>query len=132
MGKANPPDFIPYFGACTTLLVFFRNYQITTSSGPCFRSEVAACMQYLSLTDWRNYILGYSTLGVDARKTDAVICGWIETYIREAEVTMVLLGDLLKSKQRTEEERNKARIEKLMLRWKGIKALCEVVIKRLT
>jgi hypothetical protein len=88
-------------------------------------------MKYLSSTDWRNYVLGYSTLGVDAAKTNSVIRGWIEEYVKEAKVTMGLLDDLLKRKRRAREERDEARIETLMVRWEGIKALCGTVIEGL-
>jgi hypothetical protein len=64
--------------------------------------------------DWRNFVTGVSTRGVDAAKTSAVVRGWIEAYLREAEETIALL---LSPEQET-------KLNTLLARWNQIQRLC--------
>jgi len=118
------------------------NYQLT-SHGVCFRTEVAACMKYMTPTDWQNYILGISTRGIDAMRTNAIIRGWVTTYLQEANEMIALL-----EKTRTDREENthvdmelvgnederitdNIRLEMLLVRWYQIRKLCEDAVQAL-
>ena len=41
--------------------------------------------------DWRNYVLGHSTKGEDAKKSESIIREWIEAYAKEANATIAAL-----------------------------------------
>jgi hypothetical protein len=119
------------------------NYQLT-SHGVCFRTEVAACIKYMTRTDWQNHILGISTRGVDAMRTNVIIRGWVATYLQEADGMIALL-----EKMRTARERNTHMdgklvgnenggitdngrlLEILLIRWYQIRKLCEDVVQAL-
>lgn len=114
-----------------------------TSHGVCFRTEVAACIKYMTRTDWQNHILGISTRGVDTMRTNAIIRGWIVTYLQEADEMIALL-----EKMRTTREENthmdgelvgnenggttdNGRLEMLLIRWYQIRKLCEDAVQAL-
>lgn len=99
-----------------------RNYQLTSSTGPCFRTEVAACTKYMSRRDWRNYVLGRGGQHSlpDPKKTNAIIRRWIGTYAKEADVTIVILEKML-----DDDDKVRTKVSMLLRRWKQIKGLCE-------
>jgi hypothetical protein len=82
---------------------------------------------------WRDYILGYSTRGMDSRKTASVIRGWIEMYLKESNVTIEILENMLAKRVSTPQRASKAasdewdkeRITMLLGRWNQIKQLCQ-------
>ncbi|KAL4783013.1 hypothetical protein BJX76DRAFT_270176 [Aspergillus varians] len=99
---------------------YFGDYQVTATGG-CYRTEIAACIRYMSLEDWQNYVLGYSTRGVDAKKSEDIIRGWIRTYIEEADLTLDELGNLESSRIGQEQQ---GKVQMLLKRWRQIKDLC--------
>ncbi|PGG97312.1 hypothetical protein AJ79_09243 [Helicocarpus griseus UAMH5409] len=103
---------------------YLGNYQIT-ASGPCYRTEVVACMKYMNSDDWRSYILGYQPACFDQKKTNAIIAGWIREYIHEAEVAISRLTAL----QGSREFRGERRIEVIVTRWKQIAELCKQALR---
>ncbi|EEQ90825.1 SET domain-containing protein [Blastomyces dermatitidis ER-3] len=103
---------------------YLGNYQITTK-GPCFRTEVAACMKYMTLDDWNQYILGYQPASFDQRKTNSIIAAWIHEYIHEAEVAISKLTALRRSRKYGGEPQ----FDVISMRWKQIVELCNAVLK---
>jgi ribosomal lysine N-methyltransferase 2 len=100
-------------------------------------------MKYMTPTDWQNYILGISTRGIDAMRTNAIIRGWVTTYLQEANEMIALL-----EKTRTDREENthvdmelvgnederitdNIRLEMLLVRWYQIRKLCEDAVQAL-
>lgn len=92
-------------------------YQLT-ATGACFRTEVAACMKYMTRRDWRNYVLGHSTKGVNAAKTEKAIQEWIQIYAKEADATIAAL------RSSSEHQIYTHKTEVLLKRWNQIKCLC--------
>ncbi|KAL2866034.1 uncharacterized protein BJX67DRAFT_152820 [Aspergillus lucknowensis] len=113
-------DLDPTLQGELNLQQYYGNYQVM-SSGVCYRTEIAACMRYMSLEDWRNYALGYSTRGVDAQKSQNVIRGWINTYVEEANATIDELKRLEPGKVGREAD---GRVQMLLKRWRQVKDLC--------
>ncbi|PGH34817.1 hypothetical protein GX50_02378 [[Emmonsia] crescens] len=103
---------------------YLGNYQITTK-GPCFRTEVAACMRYMTPDDWNRYILGYQPASFDQTKTNSIIATWIREYIREAEVAISQLTALRRSRKYLGEHQ----YEVIFRRWKQIVELCNGTLK---
>ncbi|PGH16520.1 hypothetical protein AJ79_01625 [Helicocarpus griseus UAMH5409] len=101
----------------------FGNYKLT-SSGPCSRTQVAACIKYMTRANWRKYALGRSTKGVKIKKTAHIIRGWIEVYIKESEAAILTLEAILSTKgaaiAKWEEK-----IAICLDRWNQIRRLCE-------
>ncbi|KAL5337573.1 hypothetical protein BJX70DRAFT_389202 [Aspergillus crustosus] len=111
-----------------SLQQYLGNYQIT-AAGACYRTEIAACIKYLKLEDWRNYVLGYSTIEVDATKSEAVIRGWISTYLKEAGVALIDLKNLESS---TSSREHRGKVQLLLKRWKQIEQLCGIATEAVT
>lgn len=103
-----------------------RNYQMT-SAGVCYRTEIVACMKYMTRKDWRNYVLGISTKGVNAAKSLSIIQGWIRAYMKEADKTLAALNLKQESSQGSDEDRGK--LEMLLRRWRQIRVLCDEAFK---
>lgn len=96
------------------------NYQVT-STGACYRTEIAACIKYMTPKNWQNYVLGYSTKGVDDKKTETIIRKWIKAYAGEASTTIAKVGDMT--------SQTDGRIEMLLRRWKQIYDLCQQAVE---
>lgn len=94
-------------------------------TGVCYRTEVAACIMYMRPEDWQNYVLGYSTRGVDAKKSEDVIKGWIRAYMEEADLTIRELENIRSSM----EQRHQEKAQMLLKRWRQIKELCSIALK---
>ncbi|KAL4953216.1 hypothetical protein BDW69DRAFT_8518 [Aspergillus filifer] len=107
---------------------YFGNYQVTTA-GVCYRTEIAACMKYMPLQDWQNYVLGYSTRGVDAKKSEDVIRGWIRRYIDETDLTIEELVNLGLSEIN---QGDKDKVQMLLRRWRQIKDLCSIALENVS
>lgn len=75
-------------------------------------------MKYMTRKDWRDYVLGHSTNGVDAAMTEKVIREWIHIYTEEADITIATLKASSGHQIYTE------KIEVLLKRWSQIKCLC--------
>ncbi|GLA33708.1 hypothetical protein AnigIFM63309_000542 [Aspergillus niger] len=103
-----------------------RNYQLT-SDGVCYRTEIAAGLTYMPLRLWQDYVLGYSTEGVDEKMSAAVIRGWIGVYIKEADVAIARLEDLYIAQ--TEDQ---GVVRMLLKRWRQIRGLCEEAVDRVS
>lgn len=87
---------------------------------------VAACLKYMKRQDWRNYVLGFSTKKVNAKKTEAIIQGWIQTYAKEADTTIAAL-------ESSNEHRMYPRESSVLFkRWGQIKCLCDEVIRSMS
>ncbi|KAF9888406.1 hypothetical protein FE257_008684 [Aspergillus nanangensis] len=99
---------------------YYGNYEVTTT-GACYRTEIAACISYMELEDWRNYVLGHSVKGVNADRTVSVIKKWIKTYADEARATTSLLKLAASSE---EGSKNQKKLETLLRRWEQIEDLC--------
>lgn len=80
----------------------------------------------MSLEDWQNYVLGYSTRGVDEKKSEDIIREWIRTYIKEADFAIGELGNLGSSKIGQEHQ---GEVQMLLKRWKQIKGLCNKALQ---
>ncbi|KAG5293902.1 SET domain-containing protein [Histoplasma capsulatum G186AR] len=103
---------------------YLGNYRIT-SEGPCYRTEVAACMKYMTPDDWNSHILGYQPASFDQRKTNLIIAAWIRAYIHESEVALLKLTALqLDGKYRREPQ-----FKIIYMRWKQIIELCNGALK---
>ncbi|KAK2808168.1 hypothetical protein FQN50_004909 [Emmonsiellopsis sp. PD_5] len=105
---------------------YLGNYQIT-ASGPCFRTEVAACMKYMTPDDWNRHILGDQPASFDQRKTNAIIAGWIGEYVHEAEVALQKLTAL----QGNRKYRGEKRLGMIVMRWRQIVGLCGEAVRAL-
>jgi myo-inositol catabolism protein IolC len=77
--------------------------------------------------DWRNHVLEGSTEGVDEKKSETIIKGWIQTYAAEADATMESLRSAMQSNAVVKAHRQKA--ETLLRRWDQIKEICESALK---
>lgn len=77
--------------------------------------------------DWRNHVLEGSTEGVDEKKSEAIIKGWIRTYAAEADATMKSLQSAMQSNAVVQAHRQKA--ETLLRRWAQIKEICESALQ---
>jgi hypothetical protein len=89
-------------------------------------------MKYMTRKDWRSYVLGHSTRGVDAKKTANIIRGWIGSYLKETQMTIGILEEMLTKNSPAaadvawkEAQGEKEKIAILLGRWKQIKRLCE-------
>lgn len=98
------------------------NYQVTPH-GPCYRTEIAACLSYMKEEDWRNHVLEGQSKGLDETLSEATIKGWISTYAAEAEAGISALEKAIENDPTVQEHRTKAEI--LLKRWKQIKDICE-------
>lgn len=76
--------------------------------------------------DWRNYVLGHSTKGEDARKSESIIREWIKTYAKEANATIAALETM---ESNPTDQTHSGKIEMLLKRWKQISCLCEQAIE---
>ncbi|KAL4997624.1 hypothetical protein BDV10DRAFT_89305 [Aspergillus recurvatus] len=103
---------------------YFGNYQVM-ATGVCYRTEICACISYMRPEDWQNYVLGYSTRGVDAKKSEDVIRGWIRAYMEEADLTTHELENF----QSSLEERHQGKAQMLLKRWRQIKDLCRIALE---
>ncbi|KAJ5772152.1 hypothetical protein N7520_002681 [Penicillium odoratum] len=101
---------------------YYGEYQVT-AEGVCYRTEVAACLMYMKEEDWRGYVLEGSTEGVNARKSETIIKGWLHTYAREADETISAIRVALESNAVVQKHHQKA--ETLLRRWEQIKTICE-------
>ncbi|BCR91601.1 uncharacterized protein ACHE_70444S [Aspergillus chevalieri] len=101
---------------------YYGNYQVT-STGACYRTEIAACIKYMTPKEWQNYVLGYSTKGVDDKKTETIIREWIKAYGEEANTTIAKLGDIRSSSE------TDGKVEMLLKRWKQIYDLCQQAVE---
>ncbi|KAG5292425.1 SET domain-containing protein [Histoplasma ohiense] len=103
---------------------YLGNYRIT-SEGPCYRTEVAACMKYMTAGDWNSHILGYQPASFDQRKTNLIIAAWIRAYIHESEVALSKLTAL----QQDGKYRGEPQLKIIYTRWKQIIELCNGALK---
>lgn len=76
--------------------------------------------------DWQNYVLGYSTKGVDDKKTETIIREWVKVYAAEASTTIAELEDMESS------DETDGKVEMLLKRWKQIHGLCQQAVEALT
>lgn len=80
----------------------------------------------MAIEDWRNYTLGYSTKGFDAKISEAIIQEWIKTYANEAETVIITLE---KTRSPAVDQKDHTKIESLLKRWKQIKTLCDQALE---
>ncbi|KAL4939048.1 hypothetical protein BDV06DRAFT_42441 [Aspergillus oleicola] len=121
-------DLSPTLQGELNLQQYFGNYQITTA-GVCYRTEIAACMKYMPFQDWQNYVLGYSTRGVDEKRSENVIRGWIRKYIQEADLT---IEDLVNLESSEIGRGHKGKVQMLLRRWKQVKGLCTIALENVS
>ncbi|KAL4740216.1 hypothetical protein BDV11DRAFT_103888 [Aspergillus similis] len=103
---------------------YLGNYQVM-ATGVCYRTEIAACIIYMRPEDWQNYVLGYSTRGVDAKISEDIIKGWIRAYMEEADLNIHELENFRSSM----EQRHQGKAQMLLKRWRQIKELCRIALK---
>ncbi|CAG7932865.1 unnamed protein product [Penicillium olsonii] len=101
---------------------YYGNYQVTPH-GPCYRTEIAACLSYMTEEDWRNHVLEGQSQGLDEPRSEATIKRWILTYAAEAEAGISAIQKAMEVDPTVQEHRSKA--ELLLKRWNQIKNLCE-------
>lgn len=77
--------------------------------------------------DWRNYVLGYSSKGVDARKTEDIIREWIKGYAKEASTAIDTLEGMKGSSE--VEGGLGGKIDMLLKRWRQIDGLCRQALE---
>lgn len=112
----------PHAGYFFALLLNIHSNYSVNAEGVCYRTEIAACLMYMEEEDWRNHLEG-STKGVDEKRSEDIIRGWLKTYATEAEATMIELQKAMDSGAVAEIHHGKA--EALLRRWKQIKTICE-------
>jgi hypothetical protein len=88
-------------------------------------------MKYMTRWDWRNFVLGLSSRGVDSQKTAKVIRRWIEVYVDESKTTLNILENMLTEVTTPRgaakpglKESEKDKVAILLNRWKQIQWLC--------
>ncbi|KAB8207410.1 hypothetical protein BDV34DRAFT_211708 [Aspergillus parasiticus] len=99
---------------------YYGNYQLT-ATGVCYRTEIAACINYMQLEKWRNYVLGYSAEGADEKKLEVIIQGWIRAYSNEA-ATVITTLEKIESSQADKKDHQRTKM--LRKRWTQIRDLC--------
>ncbi|KAK2758049.1 hypothetical protein FQN54_004455 [Arachnomyces sp. PD_36] len=120
---------------------YFGNYQLTPSpsdsdfkSEPCYRTEVAACIKYMSNKNWLSFVRGHSSAPFDCLKTDEVIRLWIGEYKKGAEMIIgqvvmeygIGVGVGMKRKRVGEVEGEEdVRVLTVLRRWRQVVELCE-------
>ncbi|PLB52374.1 SET domain-containing protein [Aspergillus steynii IBT 23096] len=104
---------------------YYGNYQLT-AEGVCYRTEIAACIKYMAVEDWRNYTLGYSTKNFDAAKSEAIIREWIKTYANEADT---VIASLEKAGSQEADLKGSDKVKALLKRWTQIKTLCDQALQ---
>lgn len=87
----------------------------------CYRTEIAACINYMPLEKWRNYVLGYSAEGADEKKMEVMIQGWIRAYSNEADTVITALEKIESSQA---DKKDHQRTKMLRKRWTQIRDLC--------
>ncbi|KAJ9352244.1 hypothetical protein DTO027B9_5945 [Paecilomyces variotii] len=108
---------------------YYGNYQLTPA-GPCFRTEVAACLKYLPAKDWRSYVQGQSTRGVSPKKTSTVVRAWIGRYRKEAEETIGILERRIENEKKGgESKEDREKLDVVLGRWRQIRGLCESALE---
>lgn len=78
-------------------------------------------------SDWQNYVLGYSTKGVDEKKSETIIREWIGIYAKEASAAISALKDMESSGGADQTQGGKLRI--LLKRWRQIEVLCQQALE---
>lgn len=116
-------DLSPSLQEELNLQQYYGDYQVTTT-GACYRTEIAACIKYMTPKDWQSYVLGYSTKGVDDNKTVTIIREWIRAYSEEAGTTIAKLEDMKLKSGETD-----GKVEMLLRRWKQIYELCQQAVE---
>ncbi|OGE54453.1 hypothetical protein PENARI_c006G05102 [Penicillium arizonense] len=105
---------------------YYGNYQVTPH-GPCYRTEVAACLSYMKEEDWRNHVLEGMTHGLDEDRSEVTLKRWILAYATEAQATIIALQTAIDNDTTVQAHRQKA--ETLLRRWEQIRNLCENAAK---
>lgn len=82
---------------------------------------------YMKVEDWRNHVLEGSTDGVDEKRSEAIIKGWLFDYIAEAKVALESIRIGLQSNPNFMANREK--IITLQRRWEQIRAICEGAVE---
>ncbi|OQE37410.1 hypothetical protein PENCOP_c010G04831 [Penicillium coprophilum] len=108
---------------------YYGNYQVTLH-GPCYRTEVAACLSYMKEEDWRNHVLEGQSQGLDESRSEATIKRWILTYAAEADATITALQKAMELDTTVQAHRSKA--DMLLRRWRQIKDICEHAAKNVS
>lgn len=99
---------------------YFGNYTVA-STGPCFRTEVAAALTYLNPEDWRQYTMGVEPPRFSQARTNNTTSKWVRKYIEEAKATLLQITELrAKLGDRGEDKR----FQIIILRWRLIIELC--------
>ncbi|KAL4805491.1 hypothetical protein BDV18DRAFT_20195 [Aspergillus unguis] len=107
---------------------YLGNYQLT-ASGVCYRTEIAAGIEYMRLEDWQNYVLGHSDEGVDAQQAEEIIRGWIRAYQEQARLRM---NHLESDGRSNTSDQHSGIVQMLMRRWMQIEDLCRIALKNVS
>ncbi|KJK67761.1 hypothetical protein P875_00109031 [Aspergillus parasiticus SU-1] len=111
-------EFQQYYGY---VYKFRMSFLLLTATGVCYRTEIAACINYMQLEKWRNYVLGYSAEGADEKKLEVIIQGWIRAYSNEA-ATVITTLEKIESSQADKKDHQRTKM--LRKRWTQIRDLC--------
>lgn len=104
-----------------------RNYQLTSSdSEPCYRTEVAACIKYMTNRNWLSFVNGHTSSPYDCLKSDETIRGWIREYQKEAEM---VIGQMVVDYGMSGD--GDERVLTALRRWRQVVELCERGLKYL-
>lgn len=76
--------------------------------------------------DWRNYTLGVSTKGFDAKTSETIIRDWIKTYANEADTA---IASSESSRPTKTDFKDQEKVNVLLKRWKQIKTLCDQALE---
>ncbi|KAH8429528.1 SET domain-containing protein [Aspergillus melleus] len=114
---------------------YFGNYEVL-EEGPSTSTQLAACLKYMSLRDWRKYVLGQSDRSVNRQTTAAVIREWVDTYRKESIATIEIIENMKRKavaadSKAAESKKETERLDMILGRWRQIQRLCEKVIERL-
>ena len=120
-----PNSHAPYLHQFT-INTMASNYQVTPH-GPCYRTEVAACLSYMKEEDWRNHVLEGTTHGLDEDRSEVTLKRWILAYATEAQATIIALQTAIDNDTTVQAHRQKA--ETLLRRWEQIRNLCDNAAK---
>lgn len=94
-------------------------------------------MKYMTRDDWRNYVFGHSTRGMDPKETANVITNWIEIYLKECKATIEILENRLTIlvpkgvAEAVPDEWEANKVTMLLGRWNQIKRMCEDALETL-
>ena len=109
--------------AVSSLTSNSSNYEVT-SSDVSSRTKAVACLTYMTLNQWRDYVSGCDEV-IDPEKTTSVLRRWIDTYLKECAMKIKILEKMQREQESSSQDEEMGKVGILMKRWNQIKDLCE-------